>query len=190
MSERQRKRDAHWSAADDRQIRLKGSTRRNSAGVYKATQYRSFALSRSAWTTLGNGSDFVLSDLSPNGKPSCKYAVGTEALSPGDRMMRIAIVILPLLLAGCGLFDDGSWTSSDFPPDTGVASAAPAPTPTQVAPVSLRGQSIPLDYPDCRNVASERAHDAANGGYDETTQQYVYDHVYADCAAWRAHDVR
>ncbi len=114
-----------------------------------------------------------------------------DGIGPGQRMRRVAIVILPLLLTGCELFDDGSWTSSDFPPDTTVA-AAPAPAPTQVAParVSLRGQSVPLDYPDCRNVATERAHDAGAAGYDEPTQQYVYDHVYADCAAWQARNAR
>jgi hypothetical protein len=114
-----------------------------------------------------------------------------DGIEAGTGHRRFAIVILPLLLTGCDLFDDGSWTSSDFPPDTAVTSA-PAPTPTQAAPsrVTLRGQSIPLDYPDCRNVATERSRDAAVGGYDEPTQQYVYDHVYADCAAWRARDAR
>ena len=104
-------------------------------------------------------------------------------------MGRFAIVVLPLLLAGCGLFDDSSWISSDFPPDNEVSSAPP---PAQIAPaqVTLRRQSVPLDYPDCRNVASERSHDAAEGGYDEATQQYVYDHVYADCTAWQAREAR
>jgi hypothetical protein len=104
-------------------------------------------------------------------------------------MRRLAIAVFPLLLSGCGLFDDASWTSSDLPPDPAASSTLP---PAQIAParVTQRQQSVPLDYPDCRNVASERSHDAAEGGYDDVTQKYVYDHVYADCTAWQARDVR
>src|ERR1700761_742195 len=104
----------------------------------------------------------------------------------GWKMWRFGIVILPLLLTGCDLVDNSSWSNSEFPPDTPTA-VAPAPiAPTRV--VMGRGQSIPLDNPACITVADARARDAADAGYDVPTQQYVHDHVYADCTTWRTRD--
>ena len=59
--------------------------------------------------------------------------------------------------------------------------APPAPRPPMVHGISTT---------DCKEMATERAHDVGEEGFDAEVQQSVFDSALADCRRWQARGAR
>jgi hypothetical protein len=109
-------------------------------------------------------------------------------------MRAFLVIALAVGLTACSDWNGDFFGSGD------VRQAQPAPAPAAApeasAPAPLASAPAPVSSPapiaaspratsdHCRNLARQRAGDAAYAGEDEETQQSVYDRTYAGCMDW------
>jgi len=92
-------------------------------------------------------------------------------------MRAFLVLIATLCVAGCSNSDWANVVTyvgeqSGFAGDT---TARPEPA----------AAAMPLN-PRCQDIATERAADTAEQGFDEDTRNAVYKRAYAECVAWQA----